>query len=132
MQEEFPVELQRELAKIAASVIKTSGSTEAALLSASAQTGASPNQVLAMAISKILIQRLSKESSLPAMMLHGLMYEVGNRALLVLEMSDDAEDEVRRAAEEKGIDRNDLLGTNVAYLVAKWFRGEPLERDPSG
>lgn len=131
MHDPFPMDLQRELATIAASVIETSASTEPALLSASAQTGASPNQVLAMAIAKVLIQRLSQEPSLPAMMLHGVMYEVGNRALLVLEKNDNTEDEVRRSAELERIRWNDLLGTDIAYLVAKWFRGEAVDPDRS-
>ena len=132
MRDPFPEKLQRELATIAASVITTSASTEPALMSAAAQTSASPNQVLALAIAKIVVKRLAREPSLPGMMLNGVMYEVANRALLVLEANDNAEDVLRQSAEqEHGVRWNDILGADIAYLVAKWFRGEPTDPERS-
>ena len=126
MPDKFPMDLQRELAAIAASVIKTSAATETSLLSAAAQTDSSPNQMLAMAIAVILMKRLATEPAFAEVgMREDVVHQVGCFALRVLEKNDNTGDDVRQLIKDRGVQWNDFLGADIAFLVGQWFRGEP-------
>ena len=126
----FTPDTQHELAAMVAEILDVAKRDGTKIQATAAELGGTPNQILAMAITEMISERLRE--GLPRthpFLKEGVGQQVACLVLAALDRFDAAEYEVRGFAEEQGVPFNQHVGAAIALLVVERFRKE-LPKNP--
>ena len=126
----FTPDTQHELAAMVAVIRDVAKRDGTKIQATAAELGGTPNQILAMAITEMISERLRE--GLPRthpFLKEGVGQEVACLVLAALDRLDAAEYEVRGFAEEQRVPFNQHDGAAITLLVIERFRKE-LPKNP--